>query len=134
MTESLAFLPVDALEKSKTSMQDDQLAWFDSAWGVKKRLHLEDLVSDMGTFFGEHDLRDLCTTVSHGAFMVWMGWFAILRRRGSKQNRIPEVLTEPRTLLKVPVGKYIECVRLNTYPELPHFKQDSMRIVWGGFP
>ena len=84
-------------------MQDDQAAWFESAWGVKERQTLEDLVSDADTFFGEHDLRDLWnlwTTVSQGTLMVWMGWFAILRRRGSKQNKIPEVVTEPRTLLK----------------------------------
>ena len=59
--------------------------------------------------------------------MVWMAWFAILKRTGNRKKQIPEVVTESRTVLKVPKGHYVEAQRLNnTYVSPPHFKQDSL--------
>ena len=49
---------VDALENCRLGMPD-QGAWFQSAWKVKEKQHLETLVSDMDIFFAEHDLRSL---------------------------------------------------------------------------
>ena len=116
---------VDTLENCRLGMPD-QGAWFQSAWKVKERQHLETLVSDMDIFFAEHDLRDLWTSVSQGTLMVWVAWFAILKEHTSKKAKVPEICTESRTLLKGPEAKYILSDRLNTYAEPPYFQRDSM--------
>ena len=116
---------VDALETCRLGMPD-QGAWFQSAWKVKERQHLETLVSDMDIFFAEHDLTDLWTSVSQGTLMVWIAWLAILKEHTSKKAKVPEICTESRTLLKGPEAKYILSDRLNTYAEPPYFQRDSM--------
>ena len=117
---------LDTLERSRLGMPD-QAAWFQGAWHVKERFHLQNIFDEMDIFFAKHDLRDLWTTTSRGTLMVWMAWFAILKRTGSRKKQIPEVVTESRTVLKVPKGHYVEAQRLNnTYVSPPHFKQDSL--------
>ena len=118
---------VDALETCRLGMSD-QGAWFQSAWKVKEKQHLETLVNDMDTFFGEHDLRDLWTTVAQGTLMVWIAWFAILKEHTNKRAKAPEICTESRTLLKGPEPKYVVSDRLNTYSEPPYFQCDSMSM------
>ena len=117
---------LDTLERSRLGMAD-QAAWFQGAWHVKERLNLQNVLDEMDIFFGKYDLRDLWTTTSRGTLMVWMAWFAILKRTGSRKKQIPEVVTESRTVLKVPKSQYVEAQRLNnTYVSPPHFKQDSL--------
>ena len=117
----------DDLENCRLGMAD-QGAWFQSAWKVKEKQHLETLVDDMDTFFAEHDLRALWTTVAQGTLMVWIAWFAILKEHTSKRAKVPEICTESRTLLKGPEPKYVLSERLNTYSEPPYFQSDSMSM------
>ena len=116
---------VNALETCRLGMPD-QGAWFQSAWKVKEKQHLETLVSDMDIFFAEYDLRDLWTSVSQGTLMVWIAWFAILKEHTSKKAKAPEICTESCTLLKGPEPKYVLSDRLNTYAEPAYFQRDSM--------
>ena len=48
VTKSVAFLPLWTHWR-KVGLQR-RMTWFESTWGVKERLHLEDLVSDGDTF------------------------------------------------------------------------------------
>ena len=118
---------LDTLERSRLGMPD-QAAWFQGAWHVKERLHLQNIFDEIDIFLQSMIyIRDLWTTTSRGTLMVWMAWFAILKRTGSRKKQIPEVVTESRTVLKVPKGHYVEAQRLNnTYVSPPHFKQDSL--------
>ena len=51
----------------------------------REKQHVETLVNDMDTFFAEHDLRALWTTVAQGTLMMWIAWFAILKEHTNKR-------------------------------------------------
>ena len=122
---------VDALEGARQSMPD-QAAWFQSAWGVREKTHLQTLVNEFDTFLTIHQLRDLWTTASVGTAMVWVGWFAILQFRDKRQPRPEEVVTESRGLLKGPAATYVLSERMDGYVFPAHFKREAQSMAgWG---
>ena len=122
---------VDALEGARESMPD-QAAWFQSAWGVREKTHLQSLVNEFDTFLTIHQLRDLWSTTSLGTAMVWVGWFAILQFRDQRRPRAEEVVTESRGLLKGPAATYVLSERMDGYVFPAHFKREAQSMAgWG---
>ena len=122
---------VDALEGVRKSMPD-QAAWFQSAWGVREKTHLQTLVNEFDTFLTIHQLRDLWSTTSLGTAMVWVGWFAILQFRDQRRPRPEEVVTESRGLLKGPAATYVLSERMDGYVFSAHFKREAQSMAgWG---